>query len=302
VVQSRGGEGGADILKHVRKLTAPLSAVFLILVAGFAFTHLQATTEYPPPILDPEFNLWVSNPELGGMKPMVWELEYQKSAGDQILLQNNMTAGKTALEIRIFQDGADDNLTYVRLGQTIDGARARALFDEEISIWVLLQTSCQCKKLASGQTVAFGIETNDGTHTLDYLFTGNTAETNISPTHRTISLQTQTGQWINQTIDLTEQYESANWKPPDRILLSIVFGVPGFASGWHSEYVHGFSILKRTTHNLTQQNEMTTDLPSKSPNILREIDQYTTPRQEAYFHVTRSPYTSDASLSQWFNL
>jgi hypothetical protein len=302
VVQSRADEGGADILKHVRKLTAPLSAVFLMLVAGFAFTQLQATTEYPPPILDPEFNLWVSSPELGGQKPMVWELEYQKSAGDQILLQDNVTAGKTALEIRIFQDGGDDNLTYVRLGQTIDGARARALFDEEISIWVLLQTSCQCRKLSSGQTVAFGIETNDGTHTLDYLFTGNTTETNISPTHRTINLQAQTGQWISQTIDLTEQYEIANWMPPDRILLSIVFGVPGFASGWHSEYVHGFSILKRTTHNLTQQNEMTTDLPSKSPIIPREIDQCTTPRQHPDVQAIGSPSTPDTRLSQGFNL
>jgi hypothetical protein len=289
-------------VKHVRKLTAPLSAIFLILVAGFAFTHLQATTEYPPPILDPGFNLWVSNPELGGKKPMVWELEYQKSAGDQILLQDNVTAGKTALEVTIFQDGADDNLTYVRLGQTIDGARARALFEEEIGIWVLLQTSCSCEKLASDQTVTFGIETNDGTHTLNYLFTGMTAKMSISPTHRTISLQTQTGQWTNQLIDLAEQYENAKWKPPDHVLLSIVFGVPGSASGWHSEYVHGFSVVKRTTRNLTQQNQMTTSLPSTSPCTLRDIDQCTTPHQEAYFHVTRSPSTSDARLSQGFNL
>jgi hypothetical protein len=289
-------------VKHVRKLTAPLSAVFLILVAGFAFTHLQATTEYPPPILDPGFNLWVSNPELGGKKPMVWELEYQKSAGDQILLQDNVTAGKTALEIRIFQDGADDNLTYVRLGQTIDGARARALFDEEISIWVLLQTSCSCEKLALGQALAFGIETNDGTHTIDYLFTGKTAEMSVSPTHRTISLQTQTEQWTNQLIDLANQYENAKWKPPDRILLSIIFGVPGLASGWHSEYVHGFSVAKGTTRNLTQQNQMTTSLPSTSPGTLRDIDQCTTPPQEAYFHATKSPSTTDARSSQGFNL
>ena len=289
-------------MKHVRQLTAPLSAVFLILVAGFAFTHLQATTEYPPPILDPGFNLWVSNPELGGKKPMVWELEYQKSAGDQILFQNNVTAGKTALEIRIFQDGEDDNLTYVRLGQTIDGARARALFDEEIGIWVLLQTSCSCEKLASGQTVAFGIETNDGTHTLDYHFTGKTTETSISPTHRTISLQTQTGQWTNQLIDLSEQYENAKWKPPDHVLLSIVFAVPGSASGWHSEYVHGFSVVKRTTRNLTQQNQMTTSLPSTSPGTLRDIDQSATLHQEACFHVTKSSSTSDTRLSQGFNL
>ena len=92
-------------MKRVRKLTAPLSALFLILVAGFAFTNLQAKTEYPPPILDPEFNLWGSNLTLGGKTPMVWELEYERSVGDQILLQETVAAGKKALEIQIFQDG-----------------------------------------------------------------------------------------------------------------------------------------------------------------------------------------------------
>jgi hypothetical protein len=290
-------------LKRVRQLTAPLSAVFLIVIAGFAFTQLQARTEYPPPILDPEFNLWVSSPELGGNKPMVWELEYQKSVGDQILLQEAVMGDKQALGIQIFQDGTDENFTYVRLGQTIDGIRARALFDEEVGIWVLLQGSCACSGRASGQTVTFEIETNDGTHTLDFLLAETTAEANVSPTHRTISLQTPIGEWTHHPIDIAKQYENAQWKLPDRISLSIVFGVPGSAGGWHSEYVHGFSVAKRTTRNLTQQDEIATSPPATTtPDILREIDQCAMPTLEAYLHVIRSPCTSNARLSQRFNL
>jgi hypothetical protein len=278
-------------LKHVRKLTAPLSAILLISVAGFAFTHLQTSTEYPPPILDPTFNLWISNPELGGEKPMVWDLEYQKSAGDQILLQDTVIGNKTALEIRIFQDGTDDNLTYVRLGQTIDSTRARALFDEEISMWVFLQASCPCEKSVSSETATFGIETNDGTHTLDYIFTEKTVETSISPTRRTVSLRVQAGKWTNQPIDLTEEYKSARWSPPDRILLSMIFGVPGRASGWHSQYVHGFSVMKRTTRNLMQQNEMTTSLLSQRLGLQGEIEQCTASLQDAYFRGIELSHT-----------
>jgi hypothetical protein len=291
VVQGRADESGADILKHVRKLTAPLSAILLISVAGFAFTHLQTSTEYPPPILDPTFNLWVSDPELGGEKPMVWELEYRKSAGDQILLQDTVIADKTALEIRIFQDGVDDNLTYVRLGQTIDGARARALFDEEISMWVFLQASCPCEQLASGETATFGIETNDGTHTLDYTFTEKPAETSISPTRRAISLQVLAGRWTNQLIDLAGEYKNARWSPPDRILLSMILGVPGHTSGWHSQYVHGFMMIKRTTRNLMQQNEMITGFPSPSPGAQGEIEQRTAPHHDAYSDVIETSHT-----------
>jgi len=276
----------------VRKLTAPLSAVFLVLVAGFAFTNLQAKTEYPPPILDPEFNLWGSNPTLGGKTPMVWELEYEKSVGDQILLQETVTADKKALEIQIFQDGSDDNLTYVRLGQTIDGIRARALFDEEVSIWVLLQASCACKGPISGQGSIFEIETNDGTHTLDFLFVETAAEVSISPSHRTIFLQTPMGEWGYHSIDLVAQYRNAQWKPPDRILLSIVFSASGSATGWHTAYVHGFSVTKKTTLNSMRQHDtMLSSISTTTLGALYALDQCTDPSQETYLSGIRSSGT-----------
>ncbi len=290
-------------MKHVRKLTAPLSAVILILVAGFAFTNLQAKTEYPPPILDPEFSLWGSNPTLGSKTPMIWELEYEKSVGDQILLQQTVADDKKALEIQIFQDGSDNNLTYVRLGQTIDGIRARALFDEDVGIWVLLQASCACKGPISEQGSILEIETNDGTHTLDFVFVETAAEASISPTHRTIFLQTQMGEWGYHSIDLVAQYRNAQWNPPDQIRLSIIFSVTASATGWHTAYVHGFSATKKTTLTSTQDRASTLPFLSttSSPRI-RIIEQRATPSQEACLSVTMSPCTSNARLSQRFNL
>ena len=284
-------------MKRVRKLTAPLSAVLLIFVAGFAFINLQAKTEYPPPILDPEFNLWGSNPTLGGKTPMVWELEYEKSVGDQIVLQETVTADKKALEIQIFQDGSDDNLTYVRLGQTIDGIRARALFDEEVGIWVLLQASCACKGPTSDQSSIFEIDTNDGTHTLDFLFVETAAaEASISPNHRTIFLQTPTGEWRYRSIDLVAQYRNAQWKPPDRISLSIVFSAPSSATGWHTAYVHGFSVTKKTTLNSTQQHDTTfSSIPATILSTPLAIEQYTEPSQAAYLYWIRSSGTSNGA-------
>jgi len=303
MVQGRTGKDGGDSLKRIRQLTAPLSAVFLIVIAGFAFTQLQARTEYPPPILDPEFNLWVSSPELGGMKPMVWELEYQKSAGDQISLQEVVAGDKKALRIQIFQDGADENFTYVRLGQVVDGARVRALFDEEVGITVLPQGSCACSGPASGPSGLFEIETNDGTHTLDFLFADTTAKIGVSPTHRTILLQTTAGEWTHHLIDLAEQYENAQWKSPDRISLSIIFGVPGSAGGWHGEYVHGFSVTKRTTNSLGQQDEIAASLRvTGSRGTLPEIDLCPTLSLETQLSLIKPPCISTSSPSQRFNL
>jgi hypothetical protein len=291
-------------LKHLRKLTAPLSAVLLILVAGFAFTNLQARTEYPPPILDPEFGLWVSDPNFGSPRPLVWELEYEKSVGDQISLQETVVAGRKALEIQILQDGVDGNLTYVRFGQTIDGTRLRALLDENVGIWVLLQSSCACNRLVSDQTGTFGIETNDGVHTLDFLFVETTAEMSVSPTHRTIFLQSSTVDWTRHSIDLVKQYENAGWKLPDRISMSIVFGVAGSATGWHTGYVHGFSVAKKTAPpNATQQQKLVFGfLPEASLGILPAIDQCCTPSPDTCLAGRRSSCASNVRLSQGFNL
>jgi hypothetical protein len=268
-------------MTHARKLTAPLSAVFLILVGGLAFTQLHAGTDYPPPILDPEFGLWVSDPDFGGKRPMVWQLEYERGVGDQALLQQTVIADKKALEIQILQDGADERWTYLRLTQTIDGTRLRALLDEDVGVWVLLQTSCPCNRPPSDQTSVFAVQANDGAHTLDFLFTETTAETNTSPTHRTIFLQTSGGEWVHHPIDLVKQYREARWKLPDRVSLSIILGAPGSATGWHVGYLHGFSVTEKTTPNLIQQQRMMpTVLSTTSASVLCAIDECSMPSRD----------------------
>jgi hypothetical protein len=242
-------------MKYVRKLTAPISAVFLILIAILAFSHLQAGTEYPPPILDPQFGLWVSDSNFGGQKPMVWELEYQKGPGDQILLQETTVGNKSALEIRIYQDGIDDRWAYVRLAQTIDGTRLQALLDEEVAIWVFLQASCECRGEWPNQTSIFEVQIGDGAHTLDFIFSDAEAEMNQSPTHRTVLLQSPSDEWVRYPIDLGKQYKAAQWELPDRISFSIILGASALATGWHAVDVNGFSVTKKTLINPTKQQQ-----------------------------------------------
>ena len=288
-------------MKYVRRLTAPLSAIFLILVAGLAFTHLQGRTEYPPPILDPEFGLWVANPDLGGKKPMLWELEYEKGFGDQVLLQETTMANKKALEIQLFQDGTDNRWTYARLGQTIDGTRLRALLDEEVGIWIFLEASCACNSTTSNERGVFGVETNDGTHTVDFIFGQVAAEMSQSPTHRTILLQTPSGEWVHHSIDIVGQYHDAQWKLPERISLSIIFGAEGLATGRHAGYVHGFSVTKEMISSMPQQPLGLGVLSTMNPQRSYASDRLIIISQHVYLSVARSSSRLEVGLSQRFN-
>ena len=218
-----------------------MSVVFLILIAGLAFTHLQTRSEYPPAILDPQFDLWVANPELGGAKPLVWELEYVKGVGDQVILQKTEFSGRKALEIQIIQDGSDDMWSYVYLKQTIDGTRLRALFSRDLGVWVFPEASCTCRTVSQSESTVFGVETNDGVHTLTFIFDSESIESQQFLGHRTVFLLAQKGQWAYHSINVAGEYAKAQWSYPERITFSIVVGAQGSAAGSHVAYVQGFT-------------------------------------------------------------
>jgi hypothetical protein len=278
-------------LKLRRKLTAPVSAVFLIIVAGFAFTYLQAKPEYPPPILDPQFDLWVSDRELGGSKPLVWELQYAKGAGDQVAVRETVVADRRALEIQIFQDGVDDKWAYVYLSQMIDSARLSALLSEKLGVWIFLENSCACQGTSASQSTVFGVETNDGMHTLRLVFSAEASEPQEFLGQRTVFLQTPPGQWIYQTINVTKQYADAHWNLPERLSFSIVLGAAGYASGMHVGYVHGFSWTASGTVDSTQEKD-------PKSNALSSTDCLSLPRRACCRLVDRRV---DVGPSQGFN-
>jgi hypothetical protein len=244
-------------LNRTRKLTAAVSIALLIVVAGLAFTLLQVDHEDPPPLLDPEFDLWVTDSDSGRDRPMVWKLEYVKGSGDEIVLQKTMAEGRSALDIRIFQDGVDDRWVYVYLGQTIDGARLRALFKNEIGLWVLTEGNCPCSSAAPSQSTVIGVETNDGTHTLTFIFSDQAVGAEEFLAHRTLFLKTPPGEWAYQRIDLAGEYENSGWDAPDRITFNLVLGVPGFDIGWHEAYVNAFTVKAKTSLSSGLQNEAT---------------------------------------------
>jgi hypothetical protein len=226
----------------------------LILVAGLAFNlHLRTRTEYPPPILDPEFQLWVSDPTVGS-RPMVWDLDYAKGAGDQVKLQKVTLLDRNALEMQLLQNGTADRWVYVHLTQKIDGARLSALFDMQVSVWTFADPSCACKPVSKSQPVIFGIQTDDETHVLTFMFSNTTNELQESPTHRTVILPTPLGKWALHTIDLAGEYESAQWKRPDNLSFMIIFEASSSAEGWQTVYLHHFSWTMRSKITPAQES------------------------------------------------
>ena len=240
-----------------RKLAAPLLAIFLVVVAGLALTHLQTRSESSPSTFDPQFDLWANDPARGRSRPMAWEVEYVQGTGDEILLQQTVKQGRRALGISVFQDGSDEKWVYVKLTGTIEGVRLKSLLSDEVGVWIYLEPIClPCRVASASQLGIFGVQITDGMHTIDFLFSDQTAETEQILSHRTVFLTTPRGEWVHHRIGVGEEYESAGWKAPDRLSLSMVLGAMGSAVGWHLAYVHAFTVTTNpATHTVQQEQD-----------------------------------------------
>ena len=242
-------------MRLARKLTAVLSVILLIFVSGIAFNYLRSRPEYPPPaILDPTFDLWVSDRDSGHKRPLVWELDSVTGVGDQVVLEQTVLAGNRSLEIRVFEGGVDDIGVYVRLKQMIDGARLRALRDSEVGVWVFLEFSN--KQQSESPLTIFGVQTNDGLNMLTFIFSEEARKPQQGPGSRTVFLATPSGRWAYQRIDVAGEYKNAGWKIPERLSFSVTLGAQASAAGWHVGYVHRFVVKTPTPAGLTEQEQL----------------------------------------------
>lgn len=228
-------------MRSYKKLIAPISVGLLIIVAGLSFLNLQPSFVGPPPILDPNFGLWVG--DSGARTLMVWNFEYVKGPGDSVGLQQAVIDGKSAAELLVMQSGIDDEPVYAYLTQTIDGARLTGLFEGDIGVWVLTE-ACACNGTSTAHSVIFGVELNDGIHTLTFIFSDSTIPAKTILAHRVVYLTTQPGTWTYQHINVTREYALAQWSLPASIQFSLVFEAGEYATGLHAAYVNSFQLAK----------------------------------------------------------
>jgi len=233
-------------MKQVRRYFAPISVVVLLLAAGFAFLSLQGTYTGPSAILDPSFSLWIQGPN--GPQLMVWNTELVKGVSDQITINRTTMEGRHALELSVFQSGVQSRWTYASLSQEIDGGRLTSLLNESVGFWILKE-QCECDADPFNRTsVILSVETNDGVHTISFVFSDGSQGVRTLPDHRIVFLPSPSGSWYFEKLNIAKQYRTMRWGTPDRLTFSIVLGVAGGAVGWHSAYLSGIALSRDGLH------------------------------------------------------
>ena len=231
---SQRADGLKDI-KRLRRYFAPISVIILVLAGGFAFLNLQGTYSGPPPILDPDFKLWTGTGNASQL--IVWNLETTNLANMQYTTTSSDFHGRDALRLTLFQSGIGTHVAYLRLSETMDGARLAALMNSTVGLWVFKEP-CNCDSSPFGKGSAlFAVETNDGIHTLSFVFTDQRQGTVTLLSHRIVFIPTPSNQWTLEFVNIGREYWNANWGAPGVLTFSLIFSVGGGNLGWHTMYL-----------------------------------------------------------------
>jgi len=208
---------------------------------------LQGTYSGPPPILDPDFKLWVDGSN--GSRLMVWNLELAKGVFDNATIGKSFVQGRDAVEFEIYQSGAGSRLVYASISQTVDGARLSALFNDTIGIWIIKEP-CHCDASPFNSTAAIlAVQVDDGEHTISYLFSDELQATQTLLNHRMVYMPTLSGVWSLREFNVGKQYAAAHWATPDWLVFSITFGAAASAVGWHTAYLNRIITIKSDLQN-----------------------------------------------------
>ena len=228
-------------MRSYKKLIAPASVTLLLVIAGLAFLGLRPVFVGPPPILDPNFQVWVG--DAGARRLMLWDMEYVKGPADNVSLREATVNGRSATELLVRHSEVNGASVYVYLKQAIDGARLTGLLENDVGIWALTEP-CLCNATSTARSSLFGVELNDGIHTLTFVFSDQVIETRTLLAHRFVYMTTKSGVWAYHHINVTGQYTLAQWGVPDHLTFSLVFEVGALATGLHRAYVNSIQVAK----------------------------------------------------------
>lgn len=225
-------------MSAVRRFAAPASIALcaILLLASYHFYYGQA---YKPPILlNTKFKLFTLDPETNSSRPLLWIVVYNKGPGDLAFIREDVVGGEKCLGLHVYQDGANDTYDWVsvHVKQKLVGKSVERLFKARIGLWVYPTFSYVYYGETGDPRNAFGVEINDGTHLLWFIFSDKNAGVYQLRNHRIVVIEAPLNQWSYVEIDVGEEYRKAGWEVPRDAFFILLVGATKHDPGWRAGF------------------------------------------------------------------
>ena len=230
--------------ERVRRGVAFVAIAFCILAVSSAFIIFYGQVFQPPPLLNTNMKYWTVDPTKNILTPYLWTIDLIEGPTDNISVYQTVIADHSSIALRVVRSDRNNSQiwTTVHVRQDVRGQALAAIFRSNITINVYPTFTYVYDPTSKNPENTFGIEINDGTNLLWYVFANETNQVFQLPHTRIILTQTPLNAWSTREINIASQYEAAGWKMPESISFTLILGTTWLYPGNWVGYFSGLSV------------------------------------------------------------
>ena len=237
---------------NVKLTITVLSVSICILAISFSFMSLYGQVFEPSPLLNTNMKFWTIDPTNNVTTPYLWQVDLIKGPHDNISIYQTKIANRQSLGLNLSRSNQNNTgvWTTVHVRQDVHGQALDALFRSPVSLWVYPTFAYRYDPNFKNPQNTFGVEINDGTNLLWYVFADNQSQVFQLPHHRIVLMQTPLNTWSLRELDIGKQFQEAGWKEPESLSFILILGTTWMYPGTWWGYFFGLNV--NVTPRLTE--------------------------------------------------
>ena len=230
-----------------RRRLAHITLILFILIIVISFFQNLGKAQDFPLILNPKFKYFTKDSQTGLQRPFLWEVTYTLGPNDSVFLRRDNVADNECLGLHLYQDGANDTYawTTIHVKQAIRGEDVSRLFRSDVSFWIYPTFSFVYDINSKEPRNVFGLEVNDGTHMIWFIFSDSAEQTYQLRNHRIVHINLPLNQWSYVELDLSNEYSKAGWEEPSDLSFILICGATKMTPGNYAGYFREINVYTR---------------------------------------------------------
>ena len=228
----------------VRFIIALTVLALSVIATSYMFIISYGQVFQPSPILNTSMDYWTIDPTKNITTPYLWTIDLIEGPTDNASVYQAAVAGQSGIALRVERTNTNNSQiwTTIHVRQDLRGQALQAIFRSNITIDVFPTFRYLYDPNTKNPENAFGVEINDGTNLIWYIFADEPDQIVQLPHHRIIVAQTPLNIWSMREIDISNQYAAAGWKIPNSISFTLLLGTTWLHPGNWVGYFSNLSV------------------------------------------------------------
>jgi hypothetical protein len=247
--------------EKLRLVVGVAAVAFCILAISSAFIVFYGQVFQPPPLLNTNMKFWTVDPTKNILTPYLWTIDLIQGSTDNVTVYQTQIADRSAIALRVIRNNPNNSevWTTVHVRQDLRGQALEEIFNSKIMLDVYPTFPYWYNPTSNNPENVYGVEINDGTNLLWYVFADQPSEVFQLPHHRIVLTQTPLNTWSTREIDIASQFEAAGWKMPQSISFTLILGSTWLHPGDWVGYFTGLTVnvAPFQTQSLSQTQTLT---------------------------------------------